>query len=388
MGEVGNMTLKQKVLIVDDEPRNQRIILEILGDLAECQVASSGDDALTMAETFLPDLVLLDIMMPGMDGYEVCRRFRSNPRLSHLKIVLVSGKAMIEERLKGYEVGADDYLTKPFDGEELLAKAKVFLRLTSTELELNLVNKSLEQKVLDRTNQLLEAEARLVTSAKMSALGEMAGGIAHEINTPLATLSLIVNRLKRQVELPMFDRSDVSRMIEISEKTILRISGIIRGLSAFSRDASRDDFEMVSLSKIIESSVLLCGEAMKHNEVKMIIETIPDEVKVKCRPVQISQVIINLIGNACDAIESLPDKWIKIGIRNASGPIVLFVMDSGRGIPESIAKKIFQPFFTTKDVGKGTGLGLSISKGIMDAHGGSISVDFECENTCFLLSFP
>jgi len=382
------MTLKQKVLIVDDEPRNQRIILEILGDLAECQVASSGDDALTMAETFLPDLVLLDIMMPGMDGYEVCRRFRSNPRLSHLKIVLVSGKAMIEERLKGYEVGADDYLTKPFDGEELLAKAKVFLRLTSTELELNLVNKSLEQKVLDRTNQLLEAEARLVTSAKMSALGEMAGGIAHEINTPLATLSLIVNRLKRQVELPMFDRSDVSRMIEISEKTILRISGIIRGLSAFSRDASRDDFEMVSLSKIIESSVLLCGEAMKHNEVKMIIETIPDEVKVKCRPVQISQVIINLIGNACDAIESLPDKWIKIGIRNASGPIVLFVMDSGRGIPESIAKKIFQPFFTTKDVGKGTGLGLSISKGIMDAHGGSISVDFECENTCFLLSFP
>ena len=120
----------------------------------------------------------------------------------------------------------------------------------------------------------------------------------------------------------------------------------------------------------------------------MIIETIPDEVKVKCRPVQISQVIINLIGNACDAIESLPDKWIKIGIRNASGPIVLFVMDSGRGIPESIAKKIFQPFFTTKDVGKGTGLGLSISKGIMDAHGGSISVDFECENTCFLLSFP
>ena len=388
MGEVGNMTLKQKVLIVDDEPRSQRIILEILGDLAECQVASSGDDALTMAETFLPDLVLLDIMMPGMDGYEVCRRFRSNPRLSHLKIVLVSGKAMIEERLKGYEVGADDYLTKPFDGEELLAKAKVFLRLTSTELELNLVNKSLEQKVLDRTNQLLEAEARLVTSAKMSALGEMAGGIAHEINTPLATLSLIVNRLKRQVELPMFDRSDVSRMIEISEKTILRISGIIRGLSAFSRDASRDDFEMVSLSKIIESSVLLCGEAMKHNEVKMIIETIPDEVKVKCRPVQISQVIINLIGNACDAIESLPDKWIKIGIRNASGPIVLFVMDSGRGIPESIAKKIFQPFFTTKDVGKGTGLGLSISKGIMDAHGGSISVDFECENTCFLLSFP
>lgn len=194
------MSTKQKVLIVDDEPRNQRIIAETLDELVECRNASSGEEALEALGAFTPDLVLLDIMMPGIDGYEVCRKIRADSKYALIKIILVSGKAMIEERLKGYEVGADDYMTKPFEPEELLAKAKVFLRLIQAERALSELNRSLEEKVQERTRQLLDAEAKLINAAKMSALGEMAGGIAHEINTPLGTIGMIVDQVRELVE--------------------------------------------------------------------------------------------------------------------------------------------------------------------------------------------
>lgn len=122
------MNAKQKILVVDDEPRNQRIIAEILDGLAEYKIASCGEEALKLIESYSPNLVLLDLMMPGIDGYEVCKRIRGNPKLRAIKIILISGKAMAEEQLRGLEVGADDYMTKPFVHEELLAKIKVLLQ--------------------------------------------------------------------------------------------------------------------------------------------------------------------------------------------------------------------------------------------------------------------
>jgi len=121
-----------RILVVDDEARNLNILTELLEDY-DTETACSGDEALLKLETYNPDVVLLDIMMPGIDGYEVCRRIKVNPRYSFVKVVLVSGKAMVEERLAGYEAGADDYVTKPFNLDELLAKVKVFLRLKTVE---------------------------------------------------------------------------------------------------------------------------------------------------------------------------------------------------------------------------------------------------------------
>ncbi|MGZ5278609.1 MAG: response regulator, partial [Pseudobdellovibrionaceae bacterium] len=150
------MAVKQKVLIVDDEPRNQRIITETLDGLFDLHIASSGEAALTSAQQVPPDLILLDIMMPHMDGYEVCSRIRNNPDFKFTKIILVSGKALVDERLKGYAAGADDYMTKPFVPEELLAKTKVFLRLTEAEKELHEINQSLDAKVQEKARLLLE----------------------------------------------------------------------------------------------------------------------------------------------------------------------------------------------------------------------------------------
>jgi C4-dicarboxylate-specific signal transduction histidine kinase len=379
----------QRVLIVDDEPRNQRILAETLDGVVEFRVASSGEQAIQEMKDFLPDLVLLDIMMPGLDGYEVCRRIRADARLTLTKVILVSGKAMVEERLKGYEVGADDYMTKPFVSEELLAKAKVFLRLTLVERELTQLTLNLDQKVQERTEQLFLAEAKLVSTAKMSALGEMAGGIAHEINTPLGTIGMIADQLTEMLkEDGELDREEAAQMTETVAVTVSRIGLIIQGLRTFSRDGSRDRFDQSSVKQIVESTLALCGEKVKSGGIEVSVSSIGDEISIACRPVQISQVLLNLINNACDAISHLDEKWLKISVEEKQDHIELSVTDSGSGVAEAVREKVFQPFFTTKDIGKGTGLGLSVSKGIADAHRGQLFIDSACANTRFVLRLP
>ena len=375
------MTPKQRVLIVDDEPRNQRIVIETLEDIVDYQTAANGEEALALAKSFAPDLILLDIMMPTIDGYEVCRKIRENHEMKLTKIILVSGKAMLEERLKGYEIGADDYITKPFASEELLAKVRVFLHLSSLE-------KRLSQDVQEKTAQLLHAEAKLMNTAKLSALGEMAGGVAHEINTPLATVALLLGQMHDFANEEPIDRTAILDALQVCDLTVKRISNIINGLRTFSRDGSQDNFDMADVKKIVEDTIALCSEKLKNNGTQLQIEPFPLDVMVKCRPVQISQVLLNLIGNSADAIAALPERWIKIAIESRMDHFEISVTDSGTGISESIRSKIFQPFFTTKDIGKGTGLGLSISKGIAESHGGTLYLDERSKNTRVVLTLP
>ncbi len=122
------MAKKTKILIVDDDPMNLKFLKEILSDEYNIKAALSGEEALEIIFDFMPEILSLDIMMPGVDGYEVCKKIRANEKLANIKILLVSAKAMLNEKLMGYEVGADDYITKPFEHEELLAKIKIFIR--------------------------------------------------------------------------------------------------------------------------------------------------------------------------------------------------------------------------------------------------------------------
>ena len=380
--------MKQKVLVVDDEKRNQRIISEILDDLVEMQFADSGEQALALVESFHPDLVLLDIMMPGLNGYEVCKKIKANPKFHLVKIILVSGKAMIDEKLQGYDAGADDYLTKPFVHEELLAKSKVFLRMAAAEIELEALNADLEQKVKDRTVQLMQTEAKLVNASRLSALGEMAGGIAHEVNTPLATISLLSSRIEDLLDDPELDLESLKKQCEIIRETVGRIGKIIQGLKTFSRDGALDSSALVLAAKLIDDTIVLCGERFRRSDVKLSVEISDLSLLIDCQAVQLSQVLLNLLNNAFDAIQSLPIKWVKIQVSASAEATEIRVTDSGSGIPEASRAKIFDPFFTTKEVGKGTGIGLSISNSIVLAHGGKLSLDTESPNTCFVIKLP
>jgi len=383
-----SMNNKQKVLIVDDEPRNIRIITEILEDMVEMKTARSGEETLEVLQNYRPDLVLLDIMMPGIDGYEVCRRIREQPRMALTKIILVSGKAMLDERLLGYSAGADDYMTKPFVPEELLAKAKVFLRLTAMERQAESVKQGLEEKVEERTQELFNTEAKLITAAKMAALGEMAGGIAHEINTPLSTVRMVAEQIEELVQDAVPDVKMIMDKSRVISNTVQRISAIILGLRTFSRDGSNDRLDWAPVHRVVSDTIALCGEKIKYNSITLDTSGIAADLHLHCRPVQISQVLLNLISNACDAIAERDERWVKVSAERKNGSIFISVTDSGAGISEKVREKLFQPFFTTKEIGKGTGLGLSISRGILEAHHGNLSIDATCPNTRFVIQIP
>ena len=382
------MNGKQKILAVDDEPRNLKIMLLGLRGEWEITTAASGEECMDILRTSTPDIILLDIMMPGIDGYEICRQVRLRQEFEFTKIILVSGRALLEERLKGYEVGADDYMTKPFVPEELAAKVKVFMRLVLVEKELKEFNVALEERVNLRNQQLLAAEAKLVNAAKMSALGEMAGGIAHEINTPLGVITLVSSQLQELVQEESLDRVMILKLLGNIEKTTQKIGEIVRGLRLFSRESSKDGFEAKPLREIIESTLSLCREKFKNLEVNLVREPFDDDLLIECRAPQISQVILNLLTNACDAVEESNEKWVKLNCQTDDKVVKIRVTDSGSGIPKETLDKLFQPFFTTKGIGKGTGLGLSISKGLVESHHGTLFVDSNSTNTCFVIELP
>jgi C4-dicarboxylate-specific signal transduction histidine kinase len=368
--------------------------LLILEGVTDFKLAYSGEEALKIATDYAPDLILLDIMMPGIDGYEVCRQIRADPNLKFTKIILVSGKAMIDERLKGYEVGADDYMTKPFSTEELLAKAKVFLHLTDVEKQLTELNRALDQKaenleelVKERTRELDVERAKSVHGAKLMALGEMAGGIAHEINNPLAIIQTNASFLKGLLD-GNIDKAMGLRITDKIISTTERIAKIIKGLRSISRTGDNDPFNFVAVGQIIEETLGICREKFKIHDIKIEVENSNPLFQVECREVQLVQVLLNLLNNAYDAIEKLPEKWVKIEVKENPESVDISLTDSGGGLSQSIKDRIYEPFFTTKEVGKGTGLGLSISKGIVELHKGKLWLDDKCKNTRFVISLP
>jgi PAS domain S-box-containing protein len=233
------------------------------------------------------------------------------------------------------------------------------------------------------------AEQRLLQSAKMSSLGEMAGSIAHEINNPMTVISLSAEQLGMAAEDGVVSTKLVEKISERILNTADRITKIIRGLKAFSRNAEHDPMVEVPLQTIVDDSLTLCREKFRFHEIDLRVGEIPD-VSLSCRPTEISQVLLNLLTNSFDAVDTLNgDKWVALDLDLRSfGKVTIRVTDSGAGIPERIAARIFEPFFTTKELDKGTGLGLSISKGIIETHGGRFYLDTTAANTSFVIELP
>jgi two-component system, NtrC family, sensor kinase len=250
-------------------------------------------------------------------------------------------------------------------------------------------NQNLESIVQKRTQELELARAHNIQASKMATLGEVAGGVAHEINTPLGIIQMRAEQLKDQIEKKRLNFAVLSECVESIEKTVQRISKIVKGLKSFSRDGSQAPFEPTPLRALVQETLDLASERFRFAGIA--IEVVIDEsLEAECRSVQISQVLLNLLNNAHDAIQHLPQKWIRLEaeIKPGSDMIHLSVTDSGNGIPDAIAEKLMQPFFTTKEVGQGTGLGLSISLGIAADHQGSLYLDRSCSNTRFVLTLP
>lgn len=247
-----------------------------------------------------------------------------------------------------------------------------------------------ENFLIKQSKMVEEKNIELERNSKMAALGQMASGVAHEINNPLAILLGASGALRRSMSMGNLDIDVNNKYITQIENSVIRMAKIVQGLKIISRDSSAEDFSSVKITTLMEDIFGVCSEKFRIDGITLIFDSnnpAYDKV-IECRRVQISQVFINLLGNASDAIENLPEKWIKIECAFVKDDIEFRITDSGNGIPKDIQEKIFQPFYTTKPIGKGTGLGLSLSSSMVKDHGGVFYVDNKCPNTCFVLRLP
>lgn len=229
---------------------------------------------------------------------------------------------------------------------------------------------------------------KLVESSKMVSLGEMAGGVAHEINNPLSIITLNAALAMELLSEGELDKRQLENYITNIQMTSNRIAKIVTGLQFFSQERSNDSFNNYSVAKVVDETVIFCMEKFKSHKISFLQSKIDPLLQIQCRPTQVSQVILNLLNNAADAVSDSETKWISLKVKDFEEKIQIYVSDSGPGIPENLVDKIMQPFVTSKKVGKGTGLGLSVSRGIVENHGGQLDLDLKASNTTFVVTLP
>lgn len=406
------------ILLVDDNPTNLKVLSEaIQGYGWKALMATDGESAIEQAEYASPDLILLDVMMPGLNGFETCRRLKDNPLTQNIPIIFMTALSDAKDKVKGLEMGAVDYVTKPFQQEEVVARLKLHLKLSH-------LTRTLEQQVQERTaklahslQQLQQTQLKLIQSEKMSALGNLVAGVAHEINNPVGFLSGnlqpaqdYVSDLMRLIDLYQhtypdptpeiqdeledvdldYLRDDLPKLLQSMRVGIERIHGISNSLRTFSR-ADKDYKVPFDIHEGLDSTLLILKHRLKANDNRPDIEVVKhygDLPKVDCLPGQLNQVFMNILANAIDALEESNDErsfadikanpnqiTISTQVTDDQQAVIIQLQDNGIGISEEIKQKIFDHLFTTKDVGKGTGLGLAISQQIVvEQHNGSLEV--------------
>ena len=254
-----------------------------------------------------------------------------------------------------------------------------------------IVGASMQISDRKRAEQVVqEQRLKLASEAKMAALGEMAGGIAHEINNPLTIIRARAWQLRDLARTGKLSLDTVAEAAHRIDVTVARISRIVRSLRAFAREAEQDPLQRVPVRTIIEETLEFCRERFLQHGVQLLVDTGPEDLHVECRPVQISQVLLNLLNNAHDAVEGRSERWVRLAARAREEQVEISVQDSGPGVAPGLRTRLFEPFFTTKPVGKGTGLGLSVSLGIVQAHQGELSLNSpeDGSGACFRISLP
>ena len=364
-----------RILIVDDAREIVLVLDRVLTKAGyETLTASDGNEALELARRELPDLLLLDWMLPGVEGIEVCRQLKADPQTRGIMILLVTGRGTVNQRVQGFDAGADDYIPKPFNNHELLARVRSALRI-----------KRLTDELSERNRQLLKSQSELVRAEKMATIGLLASGIAHEFNNIMAGISGYAQLAKR-------DEKHRERLIDVTLTQSERALELTRSLSAYHhRDKMQED--SCDLQEIVEGSLCLVHREIESNGITVetdLCQTAP----VAISPGRLQDVVLNLLINAIHAIEGQGN--IRLATRSESPEecITFEVSDSGQGIAPEDLGRIFDPFFTTKGAlgggsVEGSGLGLSVCYNAVTSCGGQIAVESEPGvGTTFRMTLP
>lgn len=379
------------ILIVDDNPQNLQVLGKLLQENKyEIEFSTSGAAALVWLRKRKFDLILLDINMPGMSGFEVCKTIKSDPVLNHIPVLFLSADTDRESILKGFEFGAQDYVTKPFDSRELLVRVRTHLKLKDTLEKLEKLNMTLEEKVNERTRQLEEANIKLeATNKKLFELDKTKSDflnlISHEIRTPLNGILGPLELLKETDQ--SGEISDLVGILDISVHRLERFSLnalLITRLKTKQFDIRRDKIQLKDLI-----SELLSEEEnrLKSNNLSVkLIDEINDRIIIGESEL-IRKCIFNILENAI--LFSPTGGIIEIRLYAENSTVVCEIKNNGKELPVSVTDHLFE-LFTIGDEYKDnrTGMGLPIAKMVMDAHGGNITIGNNQEGGAFAkLSF-
>ena len=243
---------------------------------------------------------------------------------------------------------------------------------------------SLGRKTRNTTNDLVS----LIAASRMAALGEMSTSIAHEINNPLSIIALTASLLQRLVLKPQAEQSEILERINEISATAQRIHKIIDSMKTLARNGELDPLETTPVRRLVADTLMLCRAKFDAAGVTLATDGVPEQLLLRCRPVQIAQVLLNLLNNAFDAVSQTPPRKVAITALERGEQVEIAISDNGTGVTAEARDKIFKPFFTTKKSGKGTGLGLSISRTIVESHGGRLFLDAHPGPTRFVLQLP
>ena len=404
---------KKNILVVDDTPDNLRLLSAMLTAQGfEVRKALNGKMALTACQMVLPDVILLDINMPGMDGYQVCQQLKADDKTSEVPIIFISALDDVVDKVKAFDAGGVDYIAKPFHGAEVVLRIENQINLRLLQVKLQEKNFLLQQAI----DNLKASQVQQIQNEKMVALGQLVAGLAHEINNPISFIygnlqyagqyvedlvNIIevyqqeypkptpkVQQIAKNVDLN-FIIKDLQNLIGAMYRGSDRIREIVLALQHFSR---HDEAEMkrVNIHEDIENTLVMLQHRLREAADRPAIVVVKDYGNlplVTCYASELNQVFMHLLNNAIDAIEEgvsnqssspdslFPTPQIRIHTEVTDLNIVkIAIADNGLGIEESLRSRLFDPFFTTKPVGKGSGLGLSISyQIIVQKHRGNIS---------------
>ncbi len=427
--------VSMNILVIDDSKTNLGITeqyLKVMQDVDKIVLSSAPRNVKSLIAQNDIDVLLLDVVMPEFDGFQVLELLRAEHQYDDLPILMFTSLSDAESFKKCFALGASDYINKPIHPIEFNARVNAAIdnrRKTKRLQEVlsKISNQNIELKEINA--KLVKTRYTLLNSEKMAAIGQLAAGIAHEINNPMGFVSsnfeTLVKYLKRieeyfgttETALDALQHSEDPRWSTIAQECaqakrrlkiafimeeldgimtdsldgIQRVTNIVQSLRTFARSEKNEEKAFYNLKDLVEQVILI-----SYNEVKYVsnVDTdIPEDIQVYCNKVQIGQVLINLLVNAGQAIKSQQRSdmgHIKIHAEEKGHMVHLEISDDGPGIPQKYLNRIFDPFFTTKEVGQGTGLGLSISYDIIsNKHKGKIDVKTEVgKGTRFIIQLP
>jgi len=374
---------KNILIIEDDEIIRKRIKNLLQLDNYNIYTAENGIRGVKICKQIMPQVVLLDMKLPDIDGIEVLNIIKDN--VKYTEVIMITGQGDINTAITSIKNGAFAFLQKPIEYELLKINIK------------NAIDKLyMKQKVLEDTK---EHQTQVIQSAKMTALGELAAGVAHELKQPLNVITIIIQTILKDIKRNRFDLDEIEIDLIDAKKQVDRMADVIDHMKIFTRNSGYDNKISVQINEVVNSALKFFSEQLKVHNINLIKKLSHDIPEINGNPNHLEQVLINLISNARHAVEDSQKENMEIIIKTYNIPaslsllnkesIGIMVKDNGNGIPVNIVQKIFDQFFTTKDPGKGTGLGLSISQKIIEEHNGKIILDMNTDKgAAFIIILP